>query len=84
MTDTVTVPLSRPIQHEGVDLSSLTFRPATVGDLIEGDGIVGDTARLAAILASMAGIPIAEFRKVSAKDYNVIIDKTGDLWGNAP
>lgn len=83
MTNAVTVALSRPVHHDDKELSSLTFGPATVGDLIEGDGIAGDTARLATILASMAGVPVAVFRKVTAKDYNAIIEKTGDLWGNA-
>lgn len=85
MTTTVTVPLQRPIQDaDGKTIAELTFREADLGDLIAGDHFKGETARAAAILASMAGIPFPVMKKVKAIDMAAILDQAGPLMGNAP
>jgi hypothetical protein len=85
MSNSVTVTLQRPIESaDGKTLGTLTFREADLGDLIAGDSFTGDTARSAAILASMAGIPYPVMKKVKAIDLAAILDQAGPLMGNAP
>ncbi len=81
-TDEVIVPLSKPVTHGEATISSLTFREPTVGDLIVGDGFPGQLAKMTAILASISDTPLPAFKKIGAKDFSKIVDKTAGLLGN--
>ncbi|WP_108459486.1 phage tail assembly protein [Devosia naphthalenivorans] len=83
MTDSVTVKLSKPITHNGEEISELTFHEATVGDMIAGDEVEGDFGKTVAILASMAGVSYEAFKAMRAGDINKVTKATTGLLGNA-
>lgn len=82
---TVTVKLTKPIRHDDKELTELTFREPTVGDLIAGETVAGNskTGQVAATLAAMADIPYPVFKTISAGDFMRIDRATKDLVGNA-
>lgn len=82
MTDTVTVQLKKPIEHDGKTYSSLTFREATLGDMIAGDAVKGDLNKTAAILASIADVSLPLMRKLAIGDMKAVIAATDGLLGN--
>lgn len=84
MTDTVTVKLSKPVEHNGTTYTELTFREATVGDMIAADSISGETGKIAAALASISGVPFQAFKKIGLRDMNAIMKAAGHLVGNEP
>lgn len=77
-----TVKLSAPVEHGGVTYTELTFREATVGDLMAGDAVKGDMAKTVAVLASISDVPLPAFKKIRAKDLNIIMAATSDFLGN--
>lgn len=84
MLDPVTCQLARPIEHDGKTISSLTFREATLGDMILADSATGEMAKAAIALAAMAGVPYDVIKKIGARDANVIMKSVADLMGNDP
>lgn len=78
----VTVPLSVPIVHEGQSLSSITFRPATVKDLISASEQDGELKQTISMLASSSGLSFDTFTQVCTKDLKTIMDSTSELLGN--
>ncbi|HEV7418172.1 MAG TPA: phage tail assembly protein [Tianweitania sediminis] len=82
MTDTVTVKLSKPITYNGQEMAELTFREASVGDMIAADGVDGDFAKTVTILASMGGVNLEAFKSLPARDLNKITKATASLLGN--
>lgn len=81
---TVSVKLTKPIQHDGKEITELTFHEPTVGDLIAGEVVGGASkmAQVAATLAAMADIPYPVFKTISAGDFTRIDRATKDLVGN--
>lgn len=84
---TVTVPLSKPLTFgEGAQQKSwpeLTFREATVGDLIAAEKFAeGEIGLSAATLAIVSGVPFPIFVKLPARDMRTILAKAGHLLGN--
>lgn len=75
------VTLLTPIEVDKTTYAEFTFREAETGDLMAADSFPGQTSKIAAILASMAEVPIAVFRKVKAKDFNRIMKEVGHLMG---
>jgi len=82
MTETVTVALSKPLANGETTITELTFREPTVGDLIIGDQMNGQLAKMTAILASISDTPLPVFKQIGAKDFSKIVSKTGPLLGN--
>lgn len=80
--ETVTVYLKKPITFKDQKISSLTFREPEVGDLLVGDHFDGQLNKMMAILASISETPIPAFKRIKAKDFNVIITATSALLGN--
>ncbi|WEJ33854.1 phage tail assembly protein [Devosia sp. SD17-2] len=83
MAETVTVKLSKPVEVNGTNVSELTFREANVGDMIAADGVEGDFAKTATMLASMAGVGLDTFRQLPLRDLNRITKATNGFLGNA-
>ncbi len=81
--DPVTVKLSSPIMVNGEQRDTLTFREAEIGDALAADTFKGDSAKIAATLASMADVTLPDFKKVKVSDFNTILDKVQPLLGNA-
>lgn len=92
--ESVTVKLSKPLSYKDgagenattVELTELTFREANVGDLIAGEtvGRGGQTAQIAATLASMADLPFHVFRTLRARDFVACNEAAAPLLGNEP
>ena len=82
MTNKITVQLSQPITDGENQITELSFREANVGDMIAADGIEGDFAKTAAILASMAGVPLQTFKQLPVRDLNKITQATAGFLGN--
>lgn len=79
-----TVKLSKSITHDGKEITELTFREPTLGDLIAGEvvGANSKTAQVAATLAAMADITLPVFKTITAKDFAKINAATAHLVGN--
>lgn len=78
---TVNFKLSAPIEHAGTVYQDLTFREANTGDMIIADKFDGPNGKLIATFASMAGVPLPAFQKVSMRDFNKIVVAVADLMG---
>lgn len=74
--------LSTPVEHNGKEYSELTFREATVGDLMVAGGFKDEMSQSIAILASISEVPLPAFRKIKARDLTKIMAATADLVGN--
>lgn len=73
--------LSSPIKFGDSVYSELTFREAETGDLMLADNVEGQTAKVAAILAAMADVPLPVFKKIKARDFGKIVTATASLMG---
>ena len=80
---TVTVQLSRPIEVDGKQVSSLTFREATVGDACLADTVQGDFQKMTAIMCGMAGISLPAMQKIPLREFNQIAQKVAALMGES-
>ncbi len=81
MTDTVTIALSKPIEHDGRTIASLTLKEITVADLCASDLVDGATKKSAALLASITGIPLPLILRLPIADYSramEAIDRMGE------
>ncbi|UFW80030.1 phage tail assembly protein [Rhizobium sp. SU303] len=81
--DTVQHTLKKPIEHGDKTYSQLTFREATVGDIMLAEQFAGgQVSKSVVMLASMADVPLPAFKKISARELNKILDLTKDFLGN--
>lgn len=80
--DTVTVKLSKQIMKGEQTLTELTFREATIGDIMLADAVNGDLTKTMAPLAAMCGLTLPEFKQVTARDLGAILKATKGLLGN--
>lgn len=83
MTDTITIPLSKPISHDDKTIASLTFREATVGDMCLADAVQGDLQKMLAILSGMSNVPLPVLKQIRAREFNAILEKVKPLMGEA-
>lgn len=81
--DTVTIPLSRPIEHDGKQIASLTFRGATVGDLCLADAVDGEMQKMVAVLSGMSGTSLPLMRQIPARDFARITEAVAGLMGES-
>ena len=79
---TKTVKLSAPIEVNGQQVSELTFREATVGDMMAAAMFKDDTSQTMAVLASISDVPLPAFKKIKVRDLKQIMAEVGDLMGN--
>lgn len=77
-----TVKLSTPVEFKDKTYAELTFREATVADLMAGDNVKGELGKTMAVLASISDIPLPAFMKIKAKDLAAIMTATAELLGN--
>lgn len=86
--DTVTIPLSRPIEANGETLNEITLKEVDLGSL-EGVNLVIDDAGnlrlnlgdLHRLVAAMAQIPPSSARKILIRDAFAAKDAIGDFFG---
>lgn len=78
------IKLSKPIKVGEKEISEITLREPTLGDLIAGEAVGGasQTAKVAATLASMADIPFPAFKTITARDFMRINEAAEPLMGN--
>lgn len=81
-TESVTVPLAKPVQNGDQIITELTFREAEVGDLIDAAACATEMERIATVMAAASGTPLHVFRKIKARDLKTIMAKVGSLVGN--
>lgn len=84
MTDTVTVTLSKSVEHGGKTYQTLTFREAEIGDLMVSGHFRDELSQTVAVLASISDTPLPAFKKIKARDLTAIMAATSALLGNAP
>lgn len=78
---TVSVPLSKPVQAHGQDVSALTLREPTGKDLrtaglpykLGADGSIAiDAANMAKMIAQLAAVPPSTVDALAAPDWNAV------------
>ncbi|CDZ43105.1 Hypothetical protein NGAL_HAMBI1146_58780 [Neorhizobium galegae bv. officinalis] len=77
-----TVILKTPVEHGGKTYTELTFREATIGDLVTGSAFTTELAQTVAILAAISDTPLPAFKAIKARDLKLIMEETADLLGN--
>lgn len=77
-----TVKLSAPVEHNGTVYETLTFREATVGDLMAIGSFKDETSKTFALMAAVSDTPLQAFRKIKVSDLSRIMAEVGDLMGN--
>lgn len=77
-----TFKLTKSIKDGDTEITELTFRELSVGDLITADAVEGDLARIVAALALSADVPLLVFKTIAAKDLTGIMEANADLVGN--
>lgn len=84
MSEKITVKLSKPIAVDGKEVTELTLREPTLGDLITAEtvGKGNDLAKVAATLAAMADLPLPVFHRLSARDFARVNEVAAPLLGN--
>lgn len=83
MNRPVTVPLSKPIEHDGKTIVSLTFREATVGDMCAADLVQGDFQKMVAVLAGMANVSMPVMKMLPSRDFTRITEAVSHLMGES-
>lgn len=78
----VVVTLKKPVIHGETTYTELSFREATVGDMMAADHFTAEFSRLMAVLASISGMSLPAFKEIGAPDLKVIMAKTKHLVGN--
>jgi len=81
MTDTITVTLSKPVKHDGKEISSLTFREATAGDACAADLVEGANKKMLAIMSGMAGVPLPVLMAIPMREFTRIAKEVAPLMG---
>ncbi len=77
------VTLSRAIQDKaGNPITVLRLQEPTVADLIIADKVVGNVARVAAIIARQTAIPMQIIETMRAADFAKCDKAIGELMGN--
>lgn len=79
MSDRVAVPLSKPIEHAGDEITEIALRAMTAADIskcgypvqiLAGGSTKPDGESIAALIARLGGLPPSVVGKLSARDYN--------------
>lgn len=83
MSEKIIVPLSKPITVEGKEVTELSLRAPTLGDLITAETVGKDNnlAKVAATLAAMADVPLPAFHSLSARDFARVNEMAAPLLG---
>lgn len=87
----VTIPLSKPITAHGAEISELTLREPTAGDVMEcgyplgiDDGLaIPQAAPVGRLIARLAGIPPSSVKQLSMPDYNRAMGVVLDFFGSS-
>lgn len=74
-----TVKLKHPIEAHGEEVSELTFRRLTMGDLIRLDSAKGEMAKVAKLIELCAAIPPSSVAKIDAEDIAAISEVVGSF-----
>ena len=75
-TESVTVPLSYPIESGGKTVDSITVRRPLLKDLIAAERQPGEIGQEAAVLSECSGISLKDLGQLDAADYRRIIRET--------
>ncbi|MRN66536.1 phage tail assembly protein [Brucella sp. 10RB9213] len=81
MSKTITVQLSTPINHDGKQISSITFKEPTARDACNADLVEGDFKKMLAIISGMAGLPLPILQDLPMREFNRIVKEVAPLMG---
>lgn len=81
MSNTVTVPLTEPVEYQGKRYTELTFRKLKVRDLTAADLVEGEVRKGIALFASNAGVPVGMIEEISVEDFERINREAQPLLG---
>lgn len=83
MTDKNTVTLTRPLKDtKGNEVTTLTFREPTVGDLMASEKLSGNVSKIAAIIARQNDLTIPVIEGMLSRDFQKCDAIIGALMGN--
>lgn len=84
---TVTVKLTKPLDHNGKTITELKFRELIARDIISSEIAAknaGDTGRAVAMFASMCDVPYPVLQGLSATDLITVTAEVEPLMGKLP
>lgn len=77
----VTVPLEYPVEFDGREIKSLTFRRMKARDALAGEGIENDVRAGYAIFAVLAGVDVAVIEDLDIEDLAKVGEEVAPLMG---
>jgi len=77
-----TIPLQYPIEANGIRVTQLTLRRATVGDLLSSSQGRSDKEAEVHLLADLCGIAPDDIRRLDLADYFVLQEALGKMQGS--
>lgn len=84
MTDTKTIQLKKPIEHNGTTYTELTFREPTTGDIATAERVGGGGFEHAlAIVAAITDVPLPAIKKIPMREFRHIDREVTALLGES-
>lgn len=77
----VTVQLEYPVEFDGREIKSLTFRRMKARDALAGEGIENDVRAGYAIFAVLAGVDVAVIEDLDIEDLTKVGEEVAPLMG---
>lgn len=77
----VTVPLEYPIEVDGREISSLTFRRMKAKDALAGEGEPSEVRAGYCMYAALAGVDVAVIEELDLADLETIAEEVAPLMG---
>ena len=84
MKKTVTVTLSIPVQVDGVDYASLTFRPMKARDALVAEGEESQVMAGYKLFATLADVPLEVILDLDMTDLVKVGEEVAPLMGKLP
>lgn len=84
MKKTVTVPLNTPVDHEGVNYASLTFRPMKARDALVAEGEESQVLAGFKLFAALADVPVEVILELDMIDLAKVGEEVAPLMGKLP
>lgn len=78
---TVNFKLRTPVEHAGTTYQDLTFREPLTVDMMAADKFEGQDTKIIVTLASMSGVPLPAFQKITRRDLLKMIEAVAPLLG---
>ena len=80
---TVTVPLSQPVTHDGIEYTALTFRRMKAKDALVAEEEKNQIMAGYMLFASLADVPVEVILDLDMEDMSAIGEKVAPLMGKS-